>query len=76
MNETPKYRFWFRQDRHFPIWIYLPWNNLGCFGIKLGWGMMGFAYLDIHDGGYIYCRIGSRRYNSHIAKPWKWSVRR
>lgn len=65
-----------RCDRWFPVWVYLPWFNLGCLGLKLGFGEMGWFYADMacwYRQFSLYARIGNRRYRSNIRHFWRWS---
>lgn len=63
-----------------PIWIYLPWFNLGCLGLRIGhakyqmmycdfvcWGGFGTLYVRIDRGRY------AGRYWSNICRFWKWN---
>lgn len=64
-----------RFDRWFPFWVYLPWFNLGCFGVKIGFGLMGWFYADLacwSTFGGLYARVGNTRYRSNIWRFWKW----
>lgn len=58
-----------------PIWLYLPWWNLGCLGLRLGPGALGWLYCDLQVWprfGSLYCRIGARRYCAYVGRPWAW----
>lgn len=63
-----------------PVWIFMPWNNLGCFGLRLGRGF-GWLYTDLVCTGccrgQLYFRIGHKvswaaRYRSNITRFWRW----
>jgi hypothetical protein len=49
--------------------IYLPWKNLGCFGIKLG----SWFYIDFYaapDWGS-YMRVGHFKYYASLRRFWR-----
>jgi len=56
-----------------PVLVFMPWNNLGCLGLKI----TKHFYVDFFKSPYFgsYCRIGNRRYYFNGRRFWKGYVR-
>lgn len=56
---------------YLPVWFYLGWWNLGCWGVKLGFGR-GIVYGDVDCSGRLYVRVSGARFRSRLRHPFKW----